>query len=114
MLYGICETMNGNWSQLDMTREWERPKPPRQSPSLRFGRWSHWGAVSLPRSNDGFPHRTYRLLPFVLVVAFVVIASLPEGASFGGVLAFGLAGLGCSALLPLTISFGQADLVAIS
>ena len=27
-----------------------------------------------------------------------------------GVLAFGLAGLGCSALLPLTISFGQEEL----
>jgi hypothetical protein len=31
-----------------------------------------------------------------------------------GVLAFGLAGLGCSALLPLTISFGQEELVSIS
>ena len=29
-------------------------------------------------------------------------------------LAFGLAGLGCSALLPLTISFAQEDLVAMS
>ena len=29
-------------------------------------------------------------------------------------LAFGLAGLGCSALLPLTISFAQEDLVAIA
>ena len=28
--------------------------------------------------------------------------------------AFGVAGLGCSALLPLTISFGQEELVAIS
>ena len=30
-----------------------------------------------------------------------------------GVLVFGLAGLGCSALLPLTISFGQRELVAV-
>jgi hypothetical protein len=30
------------------------------------------------------------------------------------VLAFGLAGLGCSALLPLTISFGQEQLVVMS
>ena len=29
-------------------------------------------------------------------------------------LAFGLAGLGCSALLPLTISFGQGQLVTMS
>jgi MFS family permease len=31
-----------------------------------------------------------------------------------GILAFGLAGLSCSALLPLTISFGQEQLTAIS
>ena len=31
-----------------------------------------------------------------------------------GILAFGLAGLGCSALLPLTISFGQSELTAFS
>ena len=31
-----------------------------------------------------------------------------------GILAFGPAGLGCSALLPLTISFGQESLTAIS
>ena len=42
------------------------------------------------------------------------IASLPDGSPAAGVLAFGLAGLGCSALLPLTISFAQADLVAMS
>ncbi len=35
----------------------------------------------------------------------------PGGSGPGlGVLAFGLAGLGCSALLPLTISFGQEEL----
>ena len=31
-----------------------------------------------------------------------------------GVFAFGLAGLGCSALLPLTISFGEEQLVSMS
>ena len=57
---------------------------------------------------------TYHVLPFVLAGAFVIIALLPEGATGLGVLAFGLAGLGCSALLPLTISFGQEELTAIS
>ena len=50
----------------------------------------------------------------MLVAAFVAIAALPDGGAVAGVLAFGLAGLGCSALLPLTISFAQEDLVAIS
>jgi predicted MFS family arabinose efflux permease len=62
-----------------------------------------------------FPtRRTYHLLPFVLAGAFVLIAVLPQGTPALGVLAFGLAGLGCSALLPLTISFGQEQLVVMS
>jgi len=45
---------------------------------------------------------------------FVLIALLPSGEPGLGILAFGLAGLGCSALLPLTISFGQEELVVMS
>ena len=53
--------------------------------------------------------RTYRLLPFVAAGALVVIGAHARVATpAAGVLAFGLAGLGCSALLPLTISFGQS------
>ena len=40
VLYGICETMNGNWSQLDMTTEARRlDDGRRRSPSPRSGRW---------------------------------------------------------------------------
>jgi hypothetical protein len=39
---------------------------------------------------------------------------LPKGSAALGLLAFGIAGLGCSALLPLTISFSQEQLVAMS
>jgi predicted MFS family arabinose efflux permease len=39
---------------------------------------------------------------------------LPDDQPALGVLAFGLAGLGCSALLPLTISFGQEELRAVA
>ena len=53
-------------------------------------------------------------MPIVLAGAFVLIALLPKDAPGLGVFAFGLAGLGCSALLPLTISFGQEQLVAMS
>jgi hypothetical protein len=52
----------------------------------------------------------YHGLPFLLAVAFVLIAVLPRDAPAAAVAAFGLAGLGCSALLPLTISFGQRRL----
>ena len=57
---------------------------------------------------------TYHVLPFLLAAAFVVIALLPDDEPALGILAFGLAGLGCSALLPLTISFGQEELTAFS
>ena len=60
------------------------------------------------------PRTTYRLLPFVLAGTFVLIAVLPDGRSGLGILAFGLAGLGCSALLPLTIGFGQEEFSGIS
>ena len=73
------------------------------------------GRVLFASIQRWFPtHRTYHVLPFVLAGAFVVIAALPDGSTVGGILAFGLAGLGCSALLPLTISFAQEDLVSMS
>jgi hypothetical protein len=43
-----------------------------------------------------------------------VISLLPDDSPGLGVLAFAVAGLGCSALLPLTISFAQEQLVRIS
>jgi predicted MFS family arabinose efflux permease len=57
---------------------------------------------------------TYRALPFLLAATFVVIAVLPNGSTAGGILAFGVAGLGCSALLPLTIGFGEKELAAMA
>jgi predicted MFS family arabinose efflux permease len=53
---------------------------------------------------------TYHILPFLLAGAFLVIAVLPRNAPLASVGAFALAGLGCSALLPLTISIGQEKL----
>jgi len=62
-----------------------------------------------------FPSRlAYHLLPFVLAGAFVLISVLPSRSPTLSVLAFALAGFGCSALLPLTISFGQEKLVSMS
>ena len=57
---------------------------------------------------------TYRLLPLILVAAFALIGALPRHDAGAAIALFGLAGLGCSALLPLTISFGVEDLTAIS
>jgi predicted MFS family arabinose efflux permease len=59
------------------------------------------------------PHLTYHVLPFLLAIAFVIIAALPSGTPAAGIVAFALAGFGCSALLPLTISFASQQLVTM-
>ncbi len=115
VLYGICETVNGNWSQVDMTREVGASATVASLALTAF-----WGMVTVGRLVFAAvrrrlpPRATYHLLPFVLAGAFVVVSILSEGDTALGIVAFGLAGLGCSALLPLTISFGQEELTAIS
>jgi len=115
VLYGICETVNGNWAQLDMTSELGA-----STTTAALALTSFWAMVTVGRVLFAAVQRvvparlTYHVLPFVLAGAFVLIALLPEDEPALGVLAFGLAGLGCSALLPLTISFGQEELTAFS
>ena len=115
VLYGICETLNGNWSQLDMTSELGS-----STTEASLALTAFWGMVTVGRvlfaalERQVPPRVTYHVLPFVLAGAFVLIALLPEDEPATGILAFGLAGLGCSALLPLTISFGQKELPGVS
>jgi predicted MFS family arabinose efflux permease len=53
----------------------------------------------------------FRALPFVLAAAFAVLATLPANADpLAGALAFAVAGLGLSALLPLVISFCERSI----
>ena len=112
-LYGLCETMNGNWSQLYMI---SKTGASQTVASIALTTSLFWGMVTVGRVvfaiiQRRFPtRRTYHLLPFVLAGGFVLIALLPAGDEAVGVVAFGLAGLGCSALLPLTISFAQEQL----
>jgi MFS family permease len=115
VLYGICETMNGNWSQLDLTT---RVGASATQASVALAVF--WGMVTVGRVlfaaiGKWLPERvTYHILPFVLVVTFVLVAVLPRGDAGAGIAIFALAGLGCSALLPLTISFGEEDLAVMS
>ena len=115
VLYGICETVNGNWAQLDMTSELGA-----STTSAALALTAFWGMVTVGRVLFAAvqrvvpPRLTYHVLPFVLAGAFVLIYLLPDDEPGLGIVAFGLAGLGCSALLPLTISFGQEELTALS
>ena len=49
-----------------------------------------------------------------VLTTFVLTAALPDDVPWLAVAVFGLAGLGCSALLPLTISLGQGSLTGMS
>jgi fucose permease len=115
VLYGICETMNGNWSQVDMTT-----RVGASATQASFALAVFWGMVTVGRVlfaaiGRWLPQRvTYHILPFVLVVTFVLAGALPKHAAGAGIAVFALAGLGCSALLPLTISFGEKDLAVMS
>ena len=115
LLYGICETMNGIWASLYMT---QRLGVSTTLASLALTIF--WGTVTAGRILFAVigrwvpEYRTYQALPFVVAVAFILVAFIPTGDPFVGILAFGLAGLGCSALLPLTISSGQKELTAIA
>jgi fucose permease len=109
LLYGIVETMNGNWATLYMTRT-QGAGPALASLALTM----FWATVTAGRVLFAAverwlpPRVVYRGLPLVSAAALLVTAALPKGEPWLGVLAFALAGLGCSALLPLTISFGQS------
>jgi len=115
VLYGVCETVNGNWSQLDMTS-----KLGASTTQAAVALTAFWAMVTVGRVVFAAIDRwvavstTYHALPFLLAATFVVIAVLPDGASGAGIAAFAVAGLGCSALLPLTIGFGEEELAGIA
>ena len=115
LLYGVVETMNGNWATLYMTKTVGA-----STTAASIALTVFWTMVTVGRLFFAFieewvpERRTYVLLPFVIALAFELLSRVQPGSVAQGILAFGLAGLGCSALLPLTISFGQNELTAIA
>ena len=115
LVYGVCETMNGNWASLYITQS---PGGTANLAALALAIF--WASVTggrilfaaIERWFNG--RRIYQLLPFIVGAAFLNTAYLSKGASLAGIAAFGLAGLGCSALLPLTISLAQEELTVIA
>jgi fucose permease len=113
--YGICETMNGNWSQLDMTTRLGASATQASLALAAFWATVTVGRVLFAAIGRWLPERvTYRILPFVLVGTFLLTSVLSRPHAVAGIAVFALAGLGCSALLPLTISFGEGDLTAMA
>jgi fucose permease len=114
VLYGICETMNGNWAQSDMTSSVGA-----STTQAALALTAFWAMVTVGRLLFAalvrwMPTRiVFHALPLLLVVTFAMTATLNDW-PWLGVAVFGLAGLGCSALLPLTISLGQGALASMS
>ncbi|WP_328474993.1 MFS transporter [Actinoplanes sp. NBC_00393] len=115
VLYGICETVNGNWSQAYMTTDLGA-----STTQAALALTAFWAMVTVGRVLFAAivrtlpPRAVFRLLPIILMATFALTAALPQDAPWFGVATFALAGLGCSALLPLTISLGQDELTAMS
>ncbi len=114
-LYGICETMNGNWASILMSNTLGNPATTASLALTIF-----WGTVTGGRllfaSIDRWVPESlaFRFLPLVIALSFFLIPLLPEKSALPGLAVFALAGLGCSAMLPLIISFGQKQMSTIA
>jgi fucose permease len=112
-LYGILETLNGNWATLYLSGE--------RGISARgasFALAAFWAMVTVGRlliaviSRAVHARWIYVALPILLLIVFQVSSRVED--QTGGIVAFGLAGLACSAFLPLSISFGGDESPSLS
>jgi FHS family glucose/mannose:H+ symporter-like MFS transporter len=103
LLYGIVETLSGNWSGPYLTGERGV-----STQGASFALTAFWATVTIGRI--GFAALSSRTtvrwifvgLPVLLIVAFQLVSHARDEVS--GIVAFGLAGLACSAFFPLCIS----------
>ena len=115
LVYGICETMNGNWATVYMATRLGASTTLSSLSLTLFWVMVTAGRILFAVIEKWCPQTwTYRALPIVMMIAFVVTASVPADQPVLAILSFGLAGLGCSALLPLVISFAQEELTTMT
>jgi MFS family permease len=115
LLYGICETMSGNWASLYLKNNFHASASLSSLALTIFWSTVMAGRILFAAIEKWLPEKIVcRILPLVVTAALIASACAPKTNPLLGVLTFALAGLGCSALLPLTISFGQKELTAIA
>ncbi len=108
LLYGVAETLNGNWSGPYLTRERGLSA---ESASLAL--MAFWAMVTVGRilfatvSSERTVPWIYAGLPVVLIAAFQMVSHASGAAE--SIVAFGLSGLGCSAFFPLSISLSGQE-----
>jgi predicted MFS family arabinose efflux permease len=107
--------MNGNWATVYLSQGLGA-----SATMASVGLTAFWGTVTGGRILFALiekycpPRFTFRLLPILLAGFFLALALTPKSYPVLGVISFGMTGLGCSALLPLVISFAQKELTALS
>jgi MFS family permease len=115
LVYGICETMNANWATVYMSKGLGASATLASTALTIFWVTVTGGRILFASIEKWCPPPwTYRALPILLALAFLATAFTPKGNPFLAILFFGVAGLGCSALLPLVISFGQKELTTMT
>jgi MFS transporter, FHS family, glucose/mannose:H+ symporter len=112
-LYGIAEALNGNWATLYLVGE--RGVAPE---GASFALTAFWAMVTVGRvliaavSRRATAGRVYVGLTIFLAIVFQLAARVHSQTE--GIVVFGMAGLACSAILPLSISFGGDELPYLS
>jgi fucose permease len=115
LLYGVCETMNGNWAALYMRQDLGASATLSSVALTLFWSMVTAGRILFAALEKWLPETlVFRLLPPVVTVALILGAFVPRNATSLGLATVALAGLGCSALLPLAISFGQKALTSMT
>ena len=114
LVYGICETMNANWASVYLSTDLQA-----STNLATLALTVFWVAVTGGRilfattARWLSPRWTFRVLPCLLALAFAAVAAAPSAHAGLALAAFGVAGLGCSALLPLVISFAQTEMTSL-
>ena len=112
-IYGILEPLNGNWASLYLVSQ--------RGVSMQAASWAlmaFWAMVTLGRllfaalSTKVSVRTIYIALPFLLAIAFRIVSRVRT--EVGGLFAFGIAGLSCSAFFPLSISLAGDEFPALS
>ena len=112
-VYGIVETLNGNWAMLYLSSERGV-----SAQGASFALAAFWvmvtvGRVLIALISQLVPARwIYVALPALSLVVFQLAAQVQSEA--GGIIVFGLAGLACSGFLPLSISFAGGEFPRLS
>jgi MFS transporter, FHS family, glucose/mannose:H+ symporter len=108
LLYGIVETLSGNWATVYLSAQRHL-----SAEDASFALTAFWIMVTAGRVVFALGDRLlpakwiYVALPLLLAVVFQFIAHAEDAAA--GIAGFAAAGLACSAMLPLSISFGGAE-----